>query len=135
VLPAGGAATGFGGMAAPVGGAHPVPWLLMIVGGSLLRWRGFAGQRRSRKVYVELIGEEAAEAAAFHCGARGRIAGRGRRVAGLTYSSATPGHWPARGGEAIVRASTETVVRTGANQTAQARAACPEPRRPHFPLS
>ncbi len=52
VMPAGAAATGFGGMAAPVGGTGPAPWLMMIVGGSLLALVGFAGQRRSRKVYV-----------------------------------------------------------------------------------
>jgi hypothetical protein len=52
VLPAGAAATGFGGMAAPVGGTVPAPWLLMIGGGALLALAGFAGQRRSRKAYV-----------------------------------------------------------------------------------
>ena len=52
VLPAGASATGFGGMAAPVGGAGPTPWLLMIVGGALLALVGFAGRRRSRKVHV-----------------------------------------------------------------------------------
>ena len=52
VMPAGAAATGFGGMAAPVGGTDPAPWLLMIVGGALLALAGFAGQRRSRKVHV-----------------------------------------------------------------------------------
>jgi hypothetical protein len=52
VLPAGGAGTGFGGMAAPVGGTDPAPWLLIIVGGALLALAGFAGQRRFRKVDV-----------------------------------------------------------------------------------
>ncbi len=52
VLPSGAAATGFGGMAVPAGGTDPALWLLMIVGGVLLALAGFAGQRRSRKVYV-----------------------------------------------------------------------------------
>ena len=52
VLPIGGAATGFGGMAVPVGGTDAALWLLMIVGGALLALAGFAGQRRSRKAYV-----------------------------------------------------------------------------------
>jgi Domain of unknown function (DUF4397) len=47
-LPAGGAQTGFGGTA-PHGPGSPLPWLEVIVGGSVLAMGGGLGLRRSRR--------------------------------------------------------------------------------------
>jgi Domain of unknown function (DUF4397) len=49
IMPAGGAATGFGGTA-PRPPASPVPWLLTIATGALLAVAGFVGLRRSRRL-------------------------------------------------------------------------------------
>lgn len=46
-MPAGGAATGFGGMADRTGSSS-APWLITLAGGSLLVLAGLAGLRRSR---------------------------------------------------------------------------------------
>jgi Domain of unknown function (DUF4397) len=50
VLPMGGAATGFGGMASGGSGSGSEPWLLTLAAGSLLAAAGFAGLRRTRSV-------------------------------------------------------------------------------------
>lgn len=47
-MPAGGAATGFGGMASSTGSSS-APWLITLAGGSLLALAGLAGLRRSRR--------------------------------------------------------------------------------------
>lgn len=49
-MPAGGAATGFGGMASGGSGSGSEPWLLTLAAGSLLAAAGFAGLRRTRSV-------------------------------------------------------------------------------------
>ena len=51
-MPAGGAATGFGGMASGGTGSGSGPWLLTFAAGSLLAAGGFAGLRRTRSVHA-----------------------------------------------------------------------------------
>jgi len=48
VMPAGGAATGFGGMAPRATGASVTPWLVTLIGGAALALAGGLGLRRSR---------------------------------------------------------------------------------------
>jgi Domain of unknown function (DUF4397) len=48
VMPAGGAATGFGGMAPQPAGSNLTPWLVTLGAGVLLALAGLAGLRRSR---------------------------------------------------------------------------------------
>jgi hypothetical protein len=48
VMPSGGAATGFGGMAAQTAGPDLTPWLVTLVAGAALALAGLAGLRRSR---------------------------------------------------------------------------------------
>ncbi|HEY2284692.1 MAG TPA: hypothetical protein VGH88_03000, partial [Streptosporangiaceae bacterium] len=47
-MPKGGAATGFGGMARP-SSADLAPWLLLVIGGSLVTVAGIAGLARPRR--------------------------------------------------------------------------------------
>jgi len=50
-MPAGGAATGLGGMASGGSGSGSAPWLLSLGGGAMLAAAGCAGLRRSRRVH------------------------------------------------------------------------------------